>query len=139
MIVERINDNAKLPTKAHHGDLGYDLYSAQSEQIIPGDTKLISTGIRVRFPDGYGAKIFDRSSVATKQNLTVVAGVIDNGYRGEIKIALHNAGRYIQTVYVGDKIAQMVLLPTVDFAVEEGKVDENETTRGAGGFGSTGK
>ena len=88
MKVKKLVDTAILPTKAHTGDLGYDLYAQQPLAIFPGEVKLVSTGISIEFPEGYGALLRDRSSVATKQYLFVVAGVIDNGYTGEIKIAL---------------------------------------------------
>ena len=136
LYVARISPHAKLPEKAHFGDLGYDLFAAESKSINPGKTVLVSTGIRIAFPLGFGAKIFDRSSVATKINVFVVAGVIDEGYRGEIKIALYNAGTHMHNVFPNDKIAQMVLLPVVNFpVVESDEVSIKSTTRGEGGFG----
>lgn len=137
MKVKKLQHGAITPTKAHSGDLGYDLFSIEDVLIIPGETKLISTGIAIQFPDGYGGFIKDRSSVATKKHLFTVAGVIDNGYTGEIKIALHNPMEDYANVKKGEKIAQLVLIPTVDFLVEE--VDElvSSDSRGQGGFGST--
>lgn len=138
LIVERLSEKAILPRKAHANDLGYDLYAAESDQILPGETKIISTGIRILFPEKIGAKIFDRSSVATQQNLTVLAGVIDNGYRGEIKIALYNTGKFIRNINIGDRIAQMILIPIIYHDIVEGLVNVEETTRKDDGFGSTG-
>ena len=139
MKVQKIDTNAVLPTKAHTGDLGYDLYSSSTATIAPGDTILVRTGIAVEFPKGYGALIRDRSSVATKKCLLVVAGVIDNGYTGEIQVAFHNSGPIEQHFFTGDKIAQMILIPTVDFAVEEVSSIKSADQRGDKGFGSTGQ
>jgi dUTP pyrophosphatase len=137
--VKRLLKEATLPSKAHAGDLGYDLYAAEQATIWPGETRLIRTGIAIQFPDGYGGLIRDRSSIATKLKLFNVAGVIDNGYNGEIQIALFNSEETRRTVYITDKIAQMILIPTVNFSVEE--VDEvfSADGRGTNGFGSTGR
>jgi dUTP pyrophosphatase len=139
MRVKKTVETATLPEKAHDGDLGYDLFAAEEVRIFPGETKLVSTGIAIQFPDGYGGIIKDRSSIATKLKLFTVAGVIDNGYIGELKVALHNSGYNLQDIKVGDKIAQIILLPTVNFSVIE--VDEviSSDGRGEGGFGSTNK
>lgn len=139
MKVKKVVEHAILPSKAHSGDLGYDLYAADQVTIYAGETHLISTGIAVQFPEGYGGLIRDRSSVATKRHLFNVAGVIDNGYTGEIKVALYNSTDGIQTIYRGDKIAQMILIPTVDFEVEEVTDITSHDGRGDNGFGSTGQ
>lgn len=136
--VMKIVSTAKLPEKAHAGDLGYDLYAQEPIAIFPGEVKLVSTGISVQFPEGYGALLRDRSSVATKQYLFVVAGVIDNGYTGEIKIALYNGGGDVAKLQEGTKIAQMILIPTVNFDVVEVNEIVSSDQRGANGFGSTG-
>ena len=138
MRIKRLSDKALPPQKAHAGDLGYDLFSAEGAAIFPTETKVVKTGIAIQFPEGYGGFIKDRSSVATKKGLFTVAGVIDNGYIGEICIALHNGTDSLIHVAPGEKIAQLVLIPTVNFEIEE--VDELESAdqRGEGGFGSTG-
>ena len=138
MKVKKLSEYAQLPQKAHAGDLGYDLFSNEGSAIFPGETKVIKTGIAIEFPAGYGGFIKDRSSVATKKGLFTVAGVIDNGYIGEICIALHNGTDSLIHVGPGEKIAQLVLIPTVNFDVIE--VDEliSADKRGIGGFGSTG-
>jgi dUTP pyrophosphatase len=139
MKIKRVVEGATLPQKAHPGDLGYDLFAAEDVSIYPGETKLVSTGVAIQFPVGYGGIIKDRSSVATKRKLFNVAGVIDNGYVGEIKFALHNSGYNLQKINFGDKMAQLVLIPVTNFHIEE--VDEvySADERGDGGFGSTGK
>lgn len=139
MKVKRLSSSAQLPQKAHSGDLGYDLFCSTETVVWPGETRLVPTGIAVQFPDGYGAFLRDRSSVATKLHLFTVAGIIDNGYIGEIKIAFYNGGEDARRILAGEKIAQMVLIPTVNFSVEE--VDEiiSADERGDSGFGSTGR
>lgn len=138
LVAEKLTERAKIPTKAHKGDLGYDLYSLDPQVIQPGEIRRITTGIRIMFPDGWGAKIFDRSSTATQKGLIVVAGVIDCGYRGEIQIALYNTSK-MSLVHIapGEKIAQMVPMKATEWDIIEGVVDTEETTRGEGGFGST--
>jgi dUTP pyrophosphatase len=138
MKIKRVVEGAILPQKAHEGDLGYDLFAAEDVSIYPGETKLISTGVAIQFPIGYGGIIKDRSSVATKRKLFSVAGVIDNGYVGEIKVALHNSGYNLQKIEIGDKMAQLILIPVTNFQVEEVKEVYSADERGEGGFGSTG-
>jgi len=138
MKVKKLHTLATLPNKAHAGDLGYDLFAVEDTVIYAGETKLVPTGIAIQFPEGYGALIRDRSSVATKRGLFTVAGVIDNGYIGEIKIALHNSTESVDRVAAGEKIAQLVLIPTVNFTVEEVNEVLSSDNRGEGGFGSTG-
>jgi len=139
MRVKKLSENAQLPTKAHLGDLGYDLYTSEGTAVFPSETKIVKTGIAIEFPEGYGGVIKDRSSVATKMEIFTVAGVIDNGYIGEIKVAFFNGGLGVQKITAGAKIAQLVLIPTVDFNVIE--VDEvvSSDQRGDEGFGSTGR
>jgi dUTP pyrophosphatase len=136
--VKLLSNHAKLPQKAHAGDLGYDLFANEGAAIFPNETKVVKTGIAIQFPAGYGGFIKDRSSVATKKGLFTVAGVIDNGYIGEICIALYNGTDSLIHVAPDEKIAQLVLIPTVNFEVTE--VDEvvSADQRGDGGFGSTG-
>lgn len=139
MNVKRLHEDAVLPTKSHVGDLGYDLYALEAMQIGPNAIQTIRTGIAIEFPEGYGGLIKDRSSVSTKLKLFTVAGVIDNGYTGEIKVALHNASGFMQVIGPGQKIAQLVLVPVTNFEIKE--VDEIVTNDGRGdnGFGSTGE
>lgn len=138
MKIKKIIDTAILPQKAHAGDLGYDLFAAEDISIFPGETKLITTGVAIQFPVGYGGIIKDRSSVATKRKLFTVAGVIDNGYIGELQVALHNSGYNMQKISAGDKIAQLVLIPVTNFHIEEVVEVYSADQRGLGGFGSTG-
>ena len=131
-------DTAKLPVKAHQGDLGYDIFADEDKWIEPGGYKLVSTGISVHNSSyKYGFIIKDRSSIAIK-GLFTHAGVIDAGYTGEIKVLFHNNSSTSIKIEQGDKIAQLVPQPVVNFEVHE--VDElYQTQRGDNGFGSTGK
>ncbi|SMO61177.1 dUTP pyrophosphatase [Balnearium lithotrophicum] len=143
MKCKRLHPDTKLPTRAYEGDLGFDLYALE-DVVIPtvnenGGIPVVKvrTGIAVELPRGWGAFIKDRSSVATRRLLHVVAGVIDNGYRGEIIVALANLSGREQRIEKGEKIAQLVPVPVSDFQVIE--VEElTETNRGEGGFGSSG-
>jgi dUTP pyrophosphatase len=137
MKVKRLHEHARLPEKAHPGDLGYDLFSVGDTLILPSRTVLIPTGIAVQFPEGYGGMIRDRSSVATKQSLFTVAGIIDNGYVGEIRVALYNASNELREIRHGEKIAQMILQPVVTVDIEEVITVASVDGRGTNGFGST--
>jgi dUTP pyrophosphatase len=136
---QKLRSEAQLPKYAHTGpwgDLAADLYSAEAAVISPGSTTLVPTGIAMAFPPDYGALVEDRSGLAVK-GITTLAGVIDPGYRGEIKVVLTNVSSAPITLAAGDRIAQLRIVQRLqaDF-VEVENLDE--TTRGSGGFGSTG-
>ena len=137
--VKLLHRDAKLPTKAYEGDLGYDLYAVDNAGISPGQRMLISTGIAIALPDGWGAFIKDRSGVSAKNGVYVHAGVIDHGYRGEIKVLLQNQYDRIFFVKSGDKIAQLVPIPVTNFSVYHVAELNEDTERGSGGFGSSGR
>jgi deoxyuridine 5'-triphosphate nucleotidohydrolase len=136
--VKRLTDTARLPEKAHQGDLGYDVFADEDKWIPYGEYRLISTGISIWSNSyKYGFIIKDRSSIAMK-GLFTHAGVIDSGYTGEIKIFFHNVSNTSIKIEKGDKIAQLVPTKVINFEIEE--VDELfKTKRGKNGFGSTGK
>lgn len=136
--IKLLSENGKLPTKAHKGDLGYDIYAAEKVIISPGETKLIKSDIAIQFPPGWGGIIKDRSSVATKKKVFTVAGVIDNGYTGPIQIAMYNTSDIPQTFAVGDKIAQMILMLTTNFLITQVEEINSLDGRNANGFGSSG-
>ena len=144
MQVYCMTSNAILPTRTHYGDLGYDLYCSAPILFNPGDLVLVPTDICIRFPDGYGGIIKDRSSVVTKQRLTIHAGVIDNGYTGHIQIAMLSSNPQAIIIEKGTKIAQLILVPVKPVTVEEVGVElwshliaSTSDKRGVGGFGST--
>ena len=121
---------------------GADLQAVVEEDLVlkPGQRELIPTGLRIELPEGFEAQIRPRSGLAAKQGITIVnaPGTIDSDYRGEIKVLLINLGHSDYTIKRGDRIAQMVICPvvTANFIIQE---SINETLRGRGGFGSTGK
>lgn len=135
---KKLDPDAQAPGKAHMDDLGWDIYALQ-DTIIPSlNTVLVRTGIAFEFPPSVGGILKDRSSVATKQGLFVHAGVIDPGYRGEILVLMFNSRRVPTEIKTGAKIAQMILMPTfvVSNFVETSTL--SESSRGDGGFGSSG-
>lgn len=140
--VKKLDEKAILPTYGSACAAGADLYALSDGaiEIKSGETTLVHTGIAMQIPDGYVGLIYARSGLATKRGLAPAnkVGVIDSDYRGEIMVALHNHCAVTQTVENGERIAQIVIAPylTVDFC-ETDTLDETE--RGAGGFGSTGK
>jgi dUTP pyrophosphatase len=133
----RVDNAAFLPKRSNPRDAGADLRSTEKCEIYPGETKLLDTGVAIKIPQGYGGFVFNRSGQG-KNGIIVLngVGVIDSDYRGNIKIALKNISENRYAIDIGDRIAQLVILPVIlcDF------VDSwNDTERGTGGFGSTGK
>lgn len=123
--------------RAKEGDAGFDIASAETKTIIPRHSAQFDTGLFMAIPAGYVGKVVSRSGLSFKHNLEVGAGVIDSGYRGEIRINLHNHGDYPIVVEKGDRIAQIIILKHE--TPEWTPVDSlDETDRGANGFGHTG-
>lgn len=139
LLVEKIKKDAVIPFKAHDNDSGMDLFSIEDIILKPMERRLIHTGIRIQLPKNTEAQIRPRSGLALKYGITVLntPGTIDEGYRGEIGIILINLGTEEFKIEKGMKIAQMVIKPTLTLKVEE-VIELTETTRGEGGFGSTG-
>lgn len=136
--VQKLHKDAKIPEFAHNTDAGMDLCGVEEVSIAPGEHTVVPTGIAMAIPEGYVGLIWDKSGNAIKRGLKVLGGVIDAGYRGEIKIGIVNHGKEAHTFDVGDKVAQMLLQEVSHANFEE--VDSlDETERGEGGFGSTGK
>lgn len=129
-----------LPFYATEGAAAMDICSAEDIRIQSGETRMVKTGFAVATPNGYELQCRPRSGLAYKHSITIAntPGTIDSDYRGEICVLLHNLGTSAFYVNRGDRIAQLVLAPVVQAVVEE--VEElDETQRGAGGFGSTGR
>jgi dUTP pyrophosphatase len=141
LYVELLSADAQLPTKAHDSDAGYDLFASACVNIPAHGSALVTTAIKLDIPDGYYGRIASRSGLAVKHNLEVGAGVIDNGYHGEIMVLLRNHGNAVYTVVPGDKIAQIILEPYASVQVRQvSSVDSiRETSRKENGFGSSGK
>jgi dUTP pyrophosphatase len=135
--VLKVSSEATLPTRAHPEDAGMDMYSLEDVILEPSQGKVTKTGIAMAIPQGFVGMVADRSSLA-KRGVKTAGGIIDAGYRGEIMICLWNiSGEPIQ-LKRGERIAQLLILPIATPAVVEvAKLDD--TQRGAGGFGSTGK
>ena len=135
--IKKLDSEAKLPCYACSGDAGMDFYSNEEVVLLPNERRLVSTGISMVIPTGYVGLIWDKSGLAFKHGLKTMAGVIDSGYRGEIKILVHNLSKENYLVEKGKKIAQMLIQP-----VEQRRIIEIEnledSSRGDGGFGSTG-
>lgn len=127
---------ATLPSRAYPGDLGFDLYSAENCEIPPSGQVPVGTGVSVEMPEGWGGILKDRSSMASKR-IYISAGVIDNGYRGEIKAILRNESPEPYLIRQGDKIAQLVPIEATDWEVRE-VTGLQETRRNSNGFGSSG-
>ena len=141
--VKKLRENATLPTRGSAQAAGYDLYACiegGSVTIAPHSTEKIGTGLAIAVPDGYFGAIFARSGLAAKQDLRPAncVGVADSDYRGEYIVALHNDTDEPRTVAAGERIAQLVVMPYLSVEFTE-VADLDETERGAGGFGSTGK
>ncbi len=138
---KKLNDNAHIPTYGSPYAAGADLYSSESETVIPPHTTVfIGTGLAMEIPDGYMGLIFARSGLSCKRHLAPAnkVGVVDSDYRGEVKVALHNHSDEAQKIDAGERIAQLVITPFLAVNFEES--DElDDTLRGEGGFGSTGK
>lgn len=132
----QVQPGAKLPKRAHPTDAGADLFSYEYLEIYPGEQKLVDTGIAIKIPEGYGGFIYNRSSQG-KNGITIPhsVGVIDSDYRGNLKVLLKNIGEDPYKIEVGDRIAQLVIMPVL---LTEFTDIWNDTARGTGGFGSTG-
>lgn len=141
MKIPVVRSHARIPmlSFAHIGDAGADLAANEEVTIEPGSRALIGTGLSMAIPEGYAGFVLPRSGLAIKSGVTVsnAPGLIDSGYRGELRVGLTNHGDQPFSVGVGDRIAQLVIM-----RVEEPEYVEvetlDDTERGAGGFGSTG-
>lgn len=140
--IKKLRENAIVPTYGTEFAAGADLYAAVEEavEIAPGETKMIPTGLAFEIPAGFAGFVYARSGLASKRGLAPAnkVGVIDSDYRGEVMTALHNHGKESQTIDPGERIAQMVIAPyiTANFILSDSLDD---TERGEGGFGSTGR
>ncbi len=135
--IRRIKSNACIPTKGSCGSVGLDLYSTEEVTIAPGEYKLVPTGLVFTLPPGTYGRIAPRSGLSTK-GIDVKAGVIDPDYKGEVKVLLLNFGVEPFTCSSGQRVAQLIL-EKVTFPKVEETWHVQETQRGEGGFGSTGK
>ena len=137
--IKKLDPTAQLPSYAHPGDAGLDLFALEAQAIAPGEAHLIRTGIALELPPGMEAQVRPRSGLALKHSITVLnsPGTVDAGYRGEVGVVLIDHGRETFQVNAGMKIAQMVINAVVQTQVVE-VASLSESARGAGGYGSTG-
>jgi len=134
--VKRIHPEAKLPVYGHPGDAGLDLFSVVDRDLAAGEVFAVPTGIQIAVPSGHVGLVWDKSGISLK-SVHRLAGVIDAGYRGEVQVVMINLGRTPFPVRKGMKIAQLLVQPVAAVSIVE--VDGlDDTSRGEGGFGSTG-
>ena len=135
--IKKIHKDAKLPHYGHKGDAGLDIFSTIDCVLQKREVKAIPTGIKVAIPEGYVGLIWDKSGVSL-EGVHRLAGVVDSGYRGEVKIVMANLSDEPFSIEKGMKIAQLLIQPVVEVEVIEAE-DLEATPRGENGFGSTGK
>ena len=139
--VTRLSDAARLPRRAHDGDAGLDLHAAEAARLEPGERASVGTGIAIEVPEGHAGLVLPRSGLAKRHGISLVnaPGLIDSGYRGEIRVLLLNTDRSEAfEIGPGDRIAQLVVTPVAD--AEPVEVAELAVSaRGEGGFGSSGR
>ncbi len=136
LSIKRLSPSATLPTRAHDDDAGLDLYLSEDLIVGPGQGAMASTGVAMAIEKGFVGMIADRSSLG-KKGLKTAGGIIDAGYRGEIKVIVRNLTVEEMRFQKGERIAQLLILPIATPKVEEVN-DLDQTKRGSGGFGSTG-
>ncbi len=139
--VKRIDPQARLPERAHDGDAGLDLCACEAAHLGPGERWSVGTGIAIEVPEGHAGLVLPRSGLAREHGIALVnsPGLIDAGYRGEVRVLLLNTDpAETFRIEVGDRIAQLVITPIA--AIDAVEADElSETARGDGGFGSSGR
>ena len=135
--IQRINKEIELPKYAHVNDAAMDLRSNEELIINSMERKIVQTGIKMAIPEGHVGLIWDRSGLAAKHSIHTLAGVVDAGYRGEVGVVMKNLGNESFKVEKGMRIAQMLIQPVITANIIEVE-DLEDTSRGEGGFGSTG-
>ena len=134
---QKLDDDAKLPTRGSAKSAGLDLYSIEEVTLAPGERAAVKTGLVVAIPEGFYGRIGPRSGLAVKHGIDTLAGIVDADYRGEILCAIINLGQETVTLKKGERIAQLIIESIITLEpVWAESLDE--TKRGAGGFGSTG-
>lgn len=136
--IKKLHEEAILPNYAHEDDAGFDLYSIEDVEIAPNVRVQIRTGIAMQIPVGFVGLIWDKSGLSHKHGLKTLGGVIDSGYRGEVKVGIINLGEQTYKLEKGHKVAQMIIQKKETCEIEEVS-DLEESHRGEGGFGSSGK
>ena len=138
IFVKKLKPDAKLPSYAHPGDVGMDVYSLEEKVLKPGEHHIFFNGFSMEFPVGYAVILKDKGSIS-KAGLHTMGGVYDAGYRGEYNVHLVNLSDKEYKVEKGDKIAQLIMYPVEIPEISETTADLSESSRGEGRFGSTGR
>jgi dUTP pyrophosphatase len=136
--IKKLFEDTKIPNYAHPGDVGMDVYAREDYDLNPGERKVFFVGFAMEIEVGYAAIVKDKSSLPNKAGIHTMGGVYDAGYRGEYNVQLVNLGQETYHITKGDKIAQLVIYPVVIAELEE-VTELNDSSRGEGRFGSTGK
>jgi dUTP pyrophosphatase len=139
--VRLLEDGARVPSRAHEGDAGLDLHASESARLAPGERASVATGIAVEIPPGHAGLVLPRSGLAARHGVALVnsPGLIDSGYRGEVRVLLLNTDRQRSfAIEPGDRIAQLVVTPIAVAAPIE-VTTLAASSRGDGGFGSSGR
>jgi len=137
----RLDAAATPPARAHDDDAGFDLFASEGAELGPGERAAVGTGIALAIPEGHAGMVLPRSGLARKHGITLVntPGLIDAGYRGEVRVLLLNTDRSeVFSVAEGDRIAQLLLVRAEAPELEEAE-ELDDTSRGEGGFGSSGR
>jgi dUTP pyrophosphatase len=142
LYIQKIIEDAIVPTRGTSFSAGYDLSSVENYSILPNSTILVSTGLKLKIPTGHYGRIAPRSGISVKKQLFVNAGVIDEDYRGEVKIVFYNPTQYIVSINKGERVAQLIIekisYPIILEVDDLDKTDNLPSERGERGFGSTG-
>lgn len=136
--IKKLREDAKLPTYAHIGDAGFDLYIPNDLTIKSGERLSIPLGLAMEIPEGYTGLLLDKSGLSHKHGLKSFGGVIDAGYRGEFHVGIMNLSDKDYSFSKGDKIIQMLIMPVARMNIIEAN-ELTESDRGTGAFGSSGK
>jgi dUTP pyrophosphatase len=136
--VKKLENEAKIPEYAHEGDAGMDFFALEKVTISPGQKALIRTGICIEIPHGYVGLFWDKSSIGIKNGIKVLGGVIDSGYRGEVQIGMINLSQEDYTFEKGHKVSQMIIQKVESPTIAHVEALD-DSHRGIGGFGSSGK
>lgn len=136
--VKRISEDTKLPSYAHEGDAALDLFSREKIIFKPGEKHTVPTGVVMEIPEGHAGLIWDKSGLSINQGLKTLGGVVDATYRGEVMVGIINLSNQEYVLEKGHKVAQMIIQKVEHVIVDEVE-NLSDTSRGEGGFGSTGK
>ena len=138
--IKKLSSDAIIPHYAHNGDAGMDVYSSEDNTLNPGERKLISTGLSFEMPKGYEMQVRPKSGLALKNGITLLnsPGTLDSGYRGELKVLMFNTSDQTYSIKKSEKIAQIIIAKYEEAEMIEVEELKTNTSRGEGGFGSTG-